>query len=188
MMATQTVPAGVISGRMTARGEEPFVVFLIGMRVNRPFAVRKWIEIFQAFPTMLRVLSERPEKGYLHGELFFRFPPLMPVLISYWRSFDDLERFARDKNDPHLEAWRSFNQKVGGDGTVGIWHETYLIEPGKYENVYANMPAFGLAAATRNTVQPMNAFQFARGRLNTAEKDTASEAGYVDSKTFDPYQ
>jgi cell shape-determining protein MreC len=26
---------------------------------------------------------------------------------------------------------------------VGIWHETYVIDPGKTENVYVNMPAFG---------------------------------------------
>ena len=36
---------------------------------------------------------------------------------------------------------------MGSNGDVGIWHETYLIEPGQYENVYNNMPAFGLAAA-----------------------------------------
>jgi hypothetical protein len=27
---------------------------------------------------------------------------------------------------------------------VGIWHETYEIAPGQYENVYVNMPKFGL--------------------------------------------
>ena len=40
-----------------------------------------------------------------------------------------------------------FNKAVGSNGDVGIWHETYLIEPGQYENVYNNMPAYGLAAA-----------------------------------------
>jgi hypothetical protein len=30
-------------GRYTAEIDEPFVVFLIGMRVNRLFAVRKWL-------------------------------------------------------------------------------------------------------------------------------------------------
>ncbi len=28
---------------------------------------------------------------------------------------------------------------------VGIWHETYLIEPGKFECVYGNMPPFDWA-------------------------------------------
>jgi hypothetical protein len=37
---------------------------------------------------------------------------------------------------------------IGADGSVGIWHETYLVQPGQYEAVYGNMPVFGLAAAT----------------------------------------
>jgi hypothetical protein len=168
-MAIQT-SRDVILGRLTAQSGEPFVVFLIGMRVNRPFAFSKWLEVFRAFPPMLKVLREHPEKGMLGGESFFRFPPLMPVLISYWRSFDDLERFARDKNDPHLQPWRNFNQKIGSDGSVGIWHETYLIEPGKYENVYVNMPPFGLAAATGKTTQPVGNLQTARGRIYSAEE------------------
>jgi hypothetical protein len=30
------------------------------------------------------------------------------------------------------------------DGRVGVWHETYVVEPGNYENIYVNMPPFGL--------------------------------------------
>jgi Monooxygenase af470-like len=41
----------------------------------------------------------------------------------------------------------SFNQRVGEDGTVGIWHETYQVAAGQYECVYNNMPRFGLAIA-----------------------------------------
>jgi hypothetical protein len=36
---------------------------------------------------------------------------------------------------------------VGADGSVGIWHESYVVESGKYECVYGNMPQFGLALA-----------------------------------------
>ncbi len=35
--------AKVMPGRYTAQTDEPFVVFLIGMRINRFFAFRKWI-------------------------------------------------------------------------------------------------------------------------------------------------
>ncbi|MEH2140213.1 monooxygenase family protein [Nostoc sp.] len=27
-------------------------------------------------------------------------------LIQYWRSFEDLERFARNSADAHLKAWQ----------------------------------------------------------------------------------
>jgi hypothetical protein len=39
---------------------------------------------------------------------------------------------------------------IGSDGSVGIWHESYLVPAGQYETVYSNMPAFGLAAASEH--------------------------------------
>ena len=39
------------------------------------------------------------------------------------------------------------NKSVGTDGSVGIWHETYAVSPGAYENIYVNMPPFGLGKA-----------------------------------------
>lgn len=85
-------------------------------------------------------------------------------MIQYWRSFEDLERFARNPADAHLKPWQRFNQNIGADGSVGIWHETYLIEPGKYEAIYGNMPVFGLAAATKH-VPAMGHKETARRRL-----------------------
>jgi len=70
-----------------------------------------------------------------------------PVLVQYWRSSGELQRFARDSLLPHLAAWRMFNRRVGYTGDVGFWHETYMVYPGAYEAVYGNMPRFGLASA-----------------------------------------
>ncbi len=159
--------SAVINDRYTTQIDQSFVVFLVGMRVNKFFAFRKWMQVANAFPQMLNVLQSHPEKGYLGGEQFFRFFPLTTILVSYWRSFEDLERFARDKSDPHLEAWRRFNREIGyADGTVGVWHETYAVEPGRYEALYGNMPLFGLAKATQK-VLPVHAgpIRDARGRL-----------------------
>ena len=140
----------VVPGRFTAQMDEPFVVFLIGMRVNRLWSFRKWLPVAGAMPKMLQVLYSHPEKGFLGGEFFFRAFPVTTLLLTYWRSFDDLEHFARSADDPHLGPWKAFNQSIGSDGTVGIWHETYLVEPDRYEAVYANMPVFGLAKATHH--------------------------------------
>ena len=41
----------------------------------------------------------------------------------------------------------AFNKAIGTDGSVGIWHETYLVINGTYENIYGNMPPFGLGVA-----------------------------------------
>ena len=142
----------VFSGRFTAQTSEPFVVFLIGMRVNKFWSLLKWMPVAGALSPMLKTLHENPEKGFLGGENFFRFSPITTLLLSYWRSIEDLENFARSPSEPHLEAWQSFNKAVGNNGSVGIWHETYLVDAGKYKTVYANMPKFGLAAATEHVL------------------------------------
>ena len=60
---------------------------------------------------------------------------------------EQLLAYAKNKNAEHLPAWQAFNKSVGTDGSVGIWHETYAASPGTYENVYVNMPVFGLGKA-----------------------------------------
>lgn len=136
----------VFAGRYTARLAEPGVaVFLIGMRINKPLRADRWLPVASAMPTMLKYLEADPESGLLTYQSWFGRTTL---LLSYWRSAADLIAFAGDSKAPHAEAWRAFNRRAGRDGTVGIWHETYVIGPGQAEAIYANMPAFGLAAAT----------------------------------------
>ena len=155
--------ARVIPGRFTAQMDQPFVVFLIGMRINRLLAFRKWVPTAMAMGPMLRDLYQHPEKGFLGARTMVSWRQI--TVLQYWRSFDDLERFARNPDDPHFPAWRRFNQVVGyKDGSVGIWHESYLVEPGHFEAVYGNMPVFGLAAATRH-VPAVGRRETARRRL-----------------------
>ena len=137
--------AKIFNGRYTAKTDQPFVVFLIGMRINQWWRFDKWLPVASAMTPMLRTLFTHPEKGFLHGEFFWNFSG--PIIVQYWRSFDDLERFARQPSEPHLEPWKKFNQAVGKSGMVGIWHETYLVNPDQFESVYGNMPLFGLGAA-----------------------------------------
>ena len=135
----------IFNGRYTAKSDQPFVVFLIGMRINKWWRFDKWGPVSAAMGPMLNTLFTNPEKGFLHAEMFWNFGT--SAMLQYWRSFEDLERFARNPSDTHLEAWRKFNQAVGADGSVGIWHETYTVHPGQFEVMYGNMPRFGLAAA-----------------------------------------
>lgn len=141
----------VFPGRYTAAADEPFVVFLIGMRINKVHLVHKWLPVAMAMGPMLKTLYEHPEKGFLAGHSFFDFPNRTALLLQYWRSFADLEAFARSPEDPHLGAWQRFNKAVGKDGTVGIWHETYKVRAGEFETMYGNMPRFGLATAFEHT-------------------------------------
>jgi len=132
--------------RLTAVIEDEVVVFLIGMRINHLWKVHKWWPVASAMPRMLEELYANPELGFLNGHGWFGNPTLM---MQYWRSFDHLERYAKDQTRTHLPAWAAFNRAIASNGEVGIWHETYRIRPGDYECVYNNMPLFGLALATK---------------------------------------
>ena len=140
--------ARVQEGRYTAEVDGDFVVFVIGMRINKLWKVHQWLPVARAMGPMMGELMRHPDKGLL-GSRTVRSGRTIS-LIQYWRSFEDLERFARDPDDPHLEAWRRFNRKVGTSGDVGVYHETYRVPAGQYECVYANMPDIGQAAAGRS--------------------------------------
>lgn len=138
----------IITKRQTAKIEGSFVVFMIGMRINRFWKFWKWFPVAAKMTPMLKSLLPDKEKGLLHMEVALKLRG--PVMIQYWRSFEHLEKFARSKEEPHFSAWMEYYKKYASEGSAGIWHETYTVEPGKYEAIYSNMPLFGLAKAGRN--------------------------------------
>jgi len=135
----------VNNGRFTARPEGDVTVFLIGMRVNALHRPDRWLPVLGAMGPMLKHLMTHPEAGLLDFHSWFG---RTTVIVSYWKSPEHLQRFASDPDAPHLEPWRKFVRRIGDDGTVGAWHETYVSSPGKREVVYVNMPPFGLGRAT----------------------------------------
>ena len=132
------------TGRFSAHMETDFVVFLIGMRINAPLKIHKWWPVTRAMGKMLEELYAHPELGLIHHELGLGRTILM---VQYWRSLDQLMDYASSKTQAHLPAWRAFNKAARDNQAVGIWHETYAISKGNYENIYVNMPAFGLGKA-----------------------------------------
>lgn len=147
MSTPLTMPArpAVFAGRVTADLPDGAVIFLIGMRINRPLLVHRWLPAFTAMPRMIRELTGAPDRGFLSATTWRSGRNVM--VQQYWRSMDDLLAYARDRDAAHLPAWRAFNRRVGNDGTVGIWHEAFAIRADESHVVYRNMPPFGLAAA-----------------------------------------
>jgi hypothetical protein len=158
--------ASIFPGRYTAQTEEPFVVFLIGMRVNRIFALRRWTRVAAAMPPMIAELKRDSALGLLHAQFFMYWRGV--GVVQYWRSFEHLHAYAHARESRHLPAWAEFNRRVGGDGSVGIWHETYMVARGQYECVYANMPRFGLASGADH-VAVTGRLESARTRIGKAE-------------------
>lgn len=146
--------------RMTAEMDEPFVVFLIGMRINSRWKLHRWLPVALAMPRMLRELESTADSGLLHYETTVNTRTV--VMVQYWDSFERLRKYARDVEREHLPAWVEYDQSSGSTGDVGIFHETYRVDPDDCETVYNNMPAFGLGAA--GTLEP------AEGSRETAAK------------------
>lgn len=165
--------AEVLDGRRTADlgARDELVVFLIGMRINRLWQVWRWVPVLGAMPRMIIELARDPSRGLLSRPRTFVSGRVV-LVVQYWNSFEDLERYARDPQSQHLPAWRAFNRRIRDNGSVGIFHETYRLSSTNTETVYANMPAFGLAAAT--SVAPVRAGRHtAASRLGVRTDDRA---------------
>jgi hypothetical protein len=149
----------VAGRRMTVEIDGDFVVFLIGARFDKLHLARSLVDLGgrRGMKHMLDYLVARPEKGLLAYEMG------IPTIVQYWRSFEQLEAFAKDQDDPHLDVWRKYWRRVGRTDRTGIWHETYLVRAGDYEAIYGNMPPRGLGKAGR--LIPVSESSSARVRL-----------------------
>ncbi|GEM84832.1 DUF4188 domain-containing protein [Meiothermus hypogaeus] len=154
-------------GRFTAQHEGPLVVFLIGVRINNWWRFREWLPVVQAMRPMIQYLYHHPESGFLGlGGQWLSMDFRGLLMVQYWRSSNDLERFARTDPELHPEAWRNFFRQSYKGGAVGIWHETYVVE--RQEAVYGNMPLMGLAKVSKAV--PI------RGKLETMRERLQKES------------
>lgn len=152
----------IFNGPFTTENKDDLIIFLIGMRINKFYAVHKWLPVFLSMPSMIKELyTHKQELGFLSLESYFGLRTT--VMIQYWHSIDDL--LAYSKGHKHLTAWRNFNRKIGDSGTVGIYHETFKVKGGYYESLYANMPLYGLGKAKKHIPVTQN-IQQAIKRLN----------------------
>ncbi len=163
--------AETINQRIAAQIEGDFVVFLIGARLNKWWKFLSFLDVGRAMNRMIQELEQHPELGLLHVER------VGGLLVQYWRSFDQLHAYARMQDAEHLPAWADFNSKIGSNGDIGIWHETYLVKADQYEAIYNNMPAFGLAKAS--------GWIPASGRKNTAKGRLALTDGEDEPQMAD---
>jgi len=152
-------------GRWTAELDGDFVVFLIGAMVHDPVAAPEATRLLMAMAEMLDEVEADPSHGLLgytrHGE------PGHGLIVQYWRSFDDLERYARNPGARHAPVWRAWNRLAADERSgAGIWHETFKVAAGDYDAVYQNVPVMGLQNAGR-PLTVTEARDSARARLTT---------------------
>lgn len=99
-------------------------------------------------PRMLRELGRDRSRGLL-GHTLLLGSPRTYYVVQYWESREKLYAYAAAPDMFHRKAWAMINRKEKKSRQhVGLWHEAYVVPEGGYESIYADMPAYGLAAAT----------------------------------------
>ena len=152
-----------INRRIAASIEGDFVVFIIGARLNRWWKLPRYFWFLATMPKMIAELDARPESGFLGWERVG-----LTTNVQYWRSFEQLIAYSRNRDQTHYPYWVKFNKEVGSNGDIGIWHETFLVRAGQYECIYNNMPLRGLAKAAKH-VDAVHQAATAAGRLGRTD-------------------
>jgi hypothetical protein len=135
----------IARGRWTHAHTDDLTIFMIGMRINRLWRPDVWGPTLAAMGPMLAELAQDPESGLLGYRLLLGWRG--PTVVQYWRSTEDVYRYANNLDANHRPAWTAFNKRARKTpGLVGIWHETYQVA--KAETIYVDLPLMGLAAAT----------------------------------------
>jgi hypothetical protein len=182
MAPRDSTPDGPIEEKVTAERDDEFVVFQIGMRINALWKIHRWLPILLVAPRMVRELRRDPDSGLL-GSRNVVGPGLRNVgFVQYWESFEALRDYARDSDRLHLGAWQDYYAEgTSDDATLGIWHETYVVDPDDCETVYNNMPPFGLAASDgAEIVSATEHRDTAAGRLGQTDGSDAPEVAGAD--------
>ena len=143
----------IVPGRVTAQlplsdgsfdtspSSGQLVVFNLGVQFNHPLGrlCPGGKEIADRFIAMHRdLMRRRDELGILSqsdwdGRVGEKTRDNM-LLSFYFRDVESLHRFAHE--ELHREAWNwYYGAKVDH---IGIFHETYVVQPHAYETVYAN--------------------------------------------------
>ena len=146
MTASPTTAAHRPSRRM-ADVTGPVTVFLVGMRINSLRRPRAWLPVARAMGPMMQELFRDPSLGLLNARSEWSGRTI--TVVTYWRSFQHLERYAHSGSHAHRPAWTAFYRSAGSSGgAVGLFHETFTVQPGTAESLYVDMPdGFGLGGA-----------------------------------------
>eukprot|EP00808_Paulinella_micropora_P021838 g7540.t1 len=125
-------------------GKDPFVVFLIGARVNSYWRLLTSLSFkhFAEFGRLADILFASPRKWEPHGLLYQTvfgdaFSGTGSCTVQYWKDYQSLEQFALEQKD-HLAAWNQWRKDLQSSGALAIWHETYLVQD--YEVIADNAP------------------------------------------------
>jgi hypothetical protein len=157
------------SGRLCSQNDQDIVVFLIGAKINKWWLLPFALPVLIRMRSMQKELLDDPDSGLLGLQSFGGMD------VQYWRSVEDLHRYAEAGDKHHKPTWKKFYQKLFRNASVGVWHETFIVPAGHYESVYVNMPRLGLGKCTP-LQEAIGSLSSSRGRLATYYASTSTKS------------
>lgn len=151
--------------RKTANPKNETILFIVGMRINKLWAIHRWFPVFSSMPKMLREQLKDRSLGMI-GEPRTYISGRLIQVQQYWKDFESLEKYAKKANLNHYPNWKKFNKRSKNNDAVGIYHETYIINKGNYENIYVNIPHEILLGSSVGTSEVNNLNNSARSRID----------------------
>jgi hypothetical protein len=140
--------------RVTHAYDGPLTVFLIGLRIHKPWKVGIVRQAAAAMPRMIvelernKAAAERGEAehlGYLGSRSTVHL--MATTMVQWWRSVEELYAYANAADHLHRPAWTEFYRVARADpGAVTIWHETYTVPAHGAESIYSGPKPLGLAS------------------------------------------
>ncbi|KAF2162753.1 hypothetical protein M409DRAFT_26991 [Zasmidium cellare ATCC 36951] len=177
------------------------VVFLIGTRSNHPYGMLApgFEQSGKYFSSLAQSLEDHAEEfGFLGMTSWLnsadRSSKSEIMQVCYFRNMEGLHAFAHSED--HRQAWDWWNRTVKQNPHLSIWHETYHVPKGHWENIYVNSHLSGITSLTsrftdKETGQDMWAsgvVDASKGLLKTsAGRMSRSKADDHDKYGEDPY-
>ena len=164
--------AEVFTGRYTADVDGDFVVFLIGMRFNKPWNVRGWWHTFTSMRPMLKELEAHPRaRPALRAAGLDRRPGRGPVLALV-RAARPL-RAQRRTTSTSRALEEVEHRRHGRPARSASGTRPTRSRAGEYEVIYGNMPRLGLARAAAHMPRSPRRAAAPRGGSAPAEDRSA---------------
>src|SRR6478735_10496832 len=98
--------------RVAVNSDVPLAVFIIGVKVNKLWAVHSWLRSVLAMKPMVDELYKNKEElGFYHTEYYLSWRGV--TLVQYWKSNEAIMAYSRGTK--HTKAYKLFYQTAASN-------------------------------------------------------------------------
>ncbi|OAX84105.1 hypothetical protein ACJ72_01517 [Emergomyces africanus] len=170
------------------------VVFIIGSKSSHPLGSFDLVfrKIGNYFTAMVGELQENPEVSGLLGATPFigssEATSNEVMTVMYFRDFESLHKYAHGPF--HMKVVKYWSKIVKDTPHVSIYHETYIVPKGQWENIYGNSKPTGLSASAFpvRSAQGNGEMEWLSPMVDVRHSNLRSVAGRIRSDYLQDYE